>query len=133
MKKTLLYIFAIPIGLIASAVLPKIFSFIINIFIPFDGVIHVIDNYILKSLSGWIAVGITAMMVPSYKILYGLIMFGLCIIATLYMYYQGDRFNYLFLIGGILALIILIINNTNNMFNKENDKNSDEILDDIFK
>jgi hypothetical protein len=113
MKKTVLYIIAIPIGLIASMVLPKIFETILDFFIPFEGINNFIDNYIMKIFSGWIAVGVTVLVAPSKKILLGIVMLLLNIVATIYMYTKGDEFNYLFIIGGILAFIFAIMENSN--------------------
>jgi hypothetical protein len=107
MKKIILYVIAIPVGLIASMLLPAFFSKIFDWFIPFDGINDFLDNYFLKFIGGWIAVGITAMIVPKYKILFGTIMLIFNIIASYYMYSQGDDFNYLFVIGGIIALILV--------------------------
>jgi hypothetical protein len=113
MKKTLLYIFAIPVGLIASMVLPNIFEKILDLFIPFEGINNFIDNYLMKIMSGWIAVGITVLIAPSKKILYGIIMLLLNILASIYMYTIGDKFNYLFIIGGVLAFVFAIMEHSN--------------------
>ncbi len=113
MKKAVLYILAIPVGLIASMVLPKIFETILDIFIPFEGINNFIDNHIMKIISGWIAVGVTVLMVPSKKVLFGIIMLELNLLAAVYMYQKGDEFNYLFIIGGILAFIFTLLENTN--------------------
>jgi hypothetical protein len=107
MKKILLYIIAIPVGLIASMLLPAFFSKVFDWFIPFDGITEFLDNYLLKFIGGWIAVGITAMIVPKYKIIFGIIMLILNVIASFYMITNGDDFNYLFVIGGIVALILV--------------------------
>ena len=113
MKKNLLYIIAIPIGLIASMVLPKIFETILDLFIPFDTINNFIDNYIMKIISGWIAIGVTALIAPSKKILFGIIMLLLNIVATIYLYSNGAELNYLFIIGGILAFVFVIMENSN--------------------
>ncbi len=113
MKKKALYIIAIPLGLIASMVLPKIFEKILDLFIPFDGINNFIDNYIMKLFSGWIAVGITVLIAPSKKIIFGIVMLILNIVATIYMYTTGADFNYLFVIGGVLAFIFVIMENLN--------------------
>lgn len=113
MKKTLLSIIAIPVALIASMVLPKIFESILDLFIPFEGINNFIDNYIMKILSGWIAVGITVLIAPSKKIIYGMFMLLLNIVASIYMYTKGAEFNYLFIICGILAFIFAIMENSN--------------------
>lgn len=108
MKKILLFVVAIPLGLIASAVLPAIFSKILEMFMPFEAFTIFANDYLMVVLSGWIAVGITSFVVPSYKILFGSLMLGLSLIASTYMYYLGDEFNYLFLVGGILGLLLVI-------------------------
>lgn len=113
MKKTLLYIIAIPVGLIASMVLPKIFETMLDLFIAFDTINNFIDNYIMKIISGWIAVGVAALIAPSKKILFGIIMLLLNIVATIYMYTKGAELNYLFIIGGILAFVFVIMENSN--------------------
>ena len=107
MKRVLLYIFAIPIGLIASFILPTIFSKIFDYFIPFDAINNFLDTYLITALAGWIAVGISALVAPSKRILFASIMLILNIIATVYMFQKGDNFNYMFIIGGILALILI--------------------------
>ena len=115
MKRTLLYVFAIPIGLLASIILPAIFSKIFDVFIPFESVNNFIDKYIITILCGWIAVGITALVAPSKKSLFAGIMLFLNIIASIWMYTKGDNFNYLFVIGGALAFVFILINEKNLM------------------
>ena len=107
MKKTLLYIIAIPIGLVASILLPAFFSRIFQLFIPFEGITEFLDNYFLSFIGGWIAVGITALIVPQHKIIFGVIMLVLNIIASYYLFSKGNDFNYLFIIGGIVSLILV--------------------------
>jgi hypothetical protein len=107
MKKILLYVIAIPVGLIASMLLPALFSKIFEWFIFFDVIREFLDNYFLKFISGWIAVGVTASIVPNFKITFGVIMLVFSIIASYYMFSKGDAFNYLFVIGGIVALILV--------------------------
>lgn len=109
MKKNLLYIGAIPIGLVASMVLPKIFEIVLNLFIPFDVINNFIDNYIMKILSGWIAVGMTMFIAPSRKKIFGIIMLLMNVAAIVYTYSKGAQFNYLFIIGGILAFIFVTV------------------------
>ncbi|MDH6209169.1 hypothetical protein M2254_000753 [Chryseobacterium sp. BIGb0186] len=57
MKKTLLYIFAIPLGLIASIILPAIFSKVLVFFIPFESLNNFIDkicnNNSMRLDCGW--------------------------------------------------------------------------------
>lgn len=106
--KNLPYVFAIPLGLIASVILPAIFYKILSFFIPFENVNNFIDKYILTILCGWIAVGITALIVPAKKILFGSIMLALNIISTIWMYFKGDDLNYLFIIGGFFSLLFVI-------------------------
>ncbi|MCG2459460.1 hypothetical protein K8352_01720 [Flavobacteriaceae bacterium F89] len=114
MKKVLLFIIAIPIGLIASMILPNLFSKIFTIFIPFDSITNFLDIYFMKFISGWIAVGITVIIVPSHKILFGLIMLGLNLLSAYYMFISiGDEFNYLFVVGGILPLIFTFLEYSN--------------------
>ena len=113
MKKSILYIIAIPIGIIASMVLPKIFETILDRFIPFEGINNFFDNHIMKIFSGWIVVSVTALVAPSKKILFGVIVLLLNTVATIYMHTKGDELNYLFIIGGILALIFTIVANSN--------------------
>lgn len=121
MKKTILYIIAIPVGLLASMVLPKIFEFVLDVFIPFEVINDFLDNYLMKFLSGWIAVGIPVLIAPSKKILYGIIMLGLNLSAVLYMFNLSGEFNYLFLIGGVLVFIfILFLNSENELYQIEN-------------
>ncbi|SUX48515.1 hypothetical protein [Chryseobacterium indoltheticum] len=110
MKKTLLYIFAIPLGLIASIILPAIFSKVLIFFIPFESVNNFVDKYVITILCGWIAVGITALIAPSRKILFSGLMLILNIIATIWMFTNGDNFNYFFIIGGALSFVSVIIN-----------------------
>lgn len=107
MKKILLYAIAIPGGLVASTLLPAFFSKILEWFIPFDGIREILDNYFLKFMGGWISVGIAAMIVPKYKFIFGVIMLALNIIASFYMFSKGDDFNFLFVLGGIIALILV--------------------------
>jgi hypothetical protein len=107
MKKSLLYVIAIPVGLIASVLLPAYFSKVFEWFIFFDVIREFLDNYFLKFISGWIAVGVTALIVPKFKITFGAIMLALNIIASCYMFSKGDVFNYLFVVGGIVALILV--------------------------
>lgn len=109
MKKILLYIFAIPIGLTASIILPAIFSKIFDYFIPFENVNDFLDKYLITILSGWIAVGITFLIAPSKKIFFAGIMLLLNIIASIYLSSKGDQLNYLFIVGGALAFISVII------------------------
>lgn len=113
MKRILLYIFAIPIGLIASLILPTIFSKIFDLFIPFDAINNFLDTYLITALAGWMAVGISALVAPSKKILFASVMLILNIIASVYMFQKGDSFNYMFIIGGILALILIIYGKMN--------------------
>lgn len=121
MKKIILYIIAIPVGLLASMVLPKIFEFVLDVFIPFEVINDFLDNYLMKFLSGWIAVGIPVLIAPSKKKLYGIIMLGLNLSAVIYMYNASDEFNYLFLIGGVLVFIfILFLNSENKLYQIEN-------------
>jgi|AntRauMFilla1563_2_1112583.scaffolds.fasta_scaffold00368_2 hypothetical protein len=107
MKKILLYVIAIPVGLIASMLLPAYFSKVFEWFIFFDVIREFLDNYFLKFIGGWIAVGVTALIVPKFKITFGVIMLVFSIIASYYMFSKGDVFNYLFVIGGIVALILV--------------------------
>ncbi|WP_024479275.1 hypothetical protein [Cellulophaga baltica] len=107
MKKILLYVIAIPVGLIASMLLPAFISKIFDWFIPFDGINMFLDNYFLKFIGGWIVVGFTAMIVPKYKLIFGTVMLMLNFVASYYIYSQGDDFNYLFVLGGIIALILV--------------------------
>ncbi len=109
MKKTLLYIIAIPLALIASSILPNYFLKILDYFIPFDVIIDFFDKYLMNVFSGYIAVAFTVLIAPAKKILLGSITLLLNIIAIIYVYTQGAEFNYLFAIGGVLALIIMII------------------------
>lgn len=108
-KKILLYIIAIPAGLIASTILPSIFSKILNFFIPFRTITDFLDLYFLKFISGWIAVGIAGLVAPSHRILFASIMLGLNLLAAFYMYSLGDEFNYLFVLGGIAPLVLLVL------------------------
>lgn len=113
MKKILLYIFAIPIGIIASVVLPALYSNILKRFIPFDSINYFLENYFLTFASGWIAIGVTALIAPSKKILFGGIALALNVFASIYMYYLGDSLNYLFIVGGSLSLVFVISNYKN--------------------
>ena len=108
MKRVLLYIFAIPIGLTASLILPTIFSKIFDYFMPFDAINKFFDTYLITALAGWISVGVSAFVAPSKKILFACIMLILNIVASIYMFQKGDSFNYIFIIGGLLALILII-------------------------
>lgn len=103
MRNTLLFIVAIPLGFIASAILPNILVFIYKLLSP-AYLNDFWDNYFIKSFCGWIAIAIPILIVPSYKILFGSIMLGISLLSTIYMYSTGDDFNYLFLLGGGAAL-----------------------------
>jgi hypothetical protein len=87
--------------------LPAYFSKVFEWFIIFDVMLDFFHNYFLKFISGWIAVGVTAFIVPKFKITFGLIMLAFNIIASCYMFSKGDVFNYLFVVGGIVALILV--------------------------
>ncbi|WP_282073202.1 hypothetical protein [Polaribacter atrinae] len=104
MKNTLRYIFAIPLGILVSMILPKWFMFIFNTFIPFDFINQFIENYLLTVFEGWVAVGVTVIIVPKRQILFGAIQVILNVIGAIYMYKLNNDFNYLFLIGGLVAL-----------------------------
>ena len=104
MKNSLRYIFAIPLGIIASMTLPKWFMFIFKRFIPFDFVTDFIQNYLLTIFAGWIAVGFVILIVPKRKILFAIIQIAINFISAIYWYKISGDFNYLFLIGGFLVL-----------------------------
>ncbi|WP_033960435.1 hypothetical protein [Psychroserpens jangbogonensis] len=106
MKKTTLYIIAIPLGLVASIFLPIYFSKILHYFSPIEGITEFFDNYLITIFGGYIGVFIPALIVPKHKIIFGFIMLAICIISSFYMYSKGDDFNYLFVIGGLLGLIV---------------------------
>ena len=104
MKNTLRYIFAIPLAIIISMILPVWFMFIFNKFIPFEFITQFFENYLIKLLTGWITVGFTIIIVPKRKILFGFIQVTLNLITAIYLYKIGNNFNYLFLIGGFTGL-----------------------------
>jgi hypothetical protein len=87
--------------------LPALFSKIFEWFIPFDGIREFLDNYFLRFIGGWITVGVTAFIVPRYKIIFGGIMLVFITFASYYMFSKGDDFNFLFVIGGLVALIVV--------------------------
>lgn len=105
-KNTLRYILAIPLAIVASMILPKWFMFIFNIFIPFDFINQFIETYLLSVFAGWITVGVTFLIAPKRKILFALIQLTLNLIAIIYMFKIGGDFNYLFLIGTLLCLLM---------------------------
>lgn len=109
MKNTLRYILAIPAGIIASLILPTFFMWILKLFIPFDFITNFMENYLLPVFAGWVAVGFTIIIVPKRQFLFGVIMLLLNIIGSTYMYYAGEDFNYLFLIGGLIPLGIVYL------------------------
>jgi hypothetical protein len=106
MKNTLRYIFAIPIAIIISMILPKWFIFISNYFIPFEFIIQFIENYLIKFIAGWITVSVTIIIVPKRRVLFGALQLVLNLIGAIYMYKINNDFNYMFLIGGIIGLYL---------------------------
>ena len=104
MKNTLRYIFAIPLGILASMILPKWFMFLFNTFIPIDFINQFMENYLLTIFAGWVAVGFTIIIVPKRKIVFAVIVVLLNLISAIYWYKIGNDFNYLFLIGGFIGL-----------------------------
>lgn len=110
MKKILLYIFAIPIGLLASIILSAIYSNVLKYFIPFESISSFLEKYLITILCGWIAVGVTAICAPSKRILFAGIMVALNVFTSYWLYTKGDDFNYLFVIGGFLCFFYILIN-----------------------
>jgi len=113
MKNLIRYIIAIPIGIIASVLLPKWFEIIFDTFLPFDFINNFIDNYFLKFIAGFVATGITLLIVPNKKILFGVIVVVLNIASSIHLYCKGGGFNYLFLIGSIVPLAFYYNNTIN--------------------
>ena len=107
MKNILRYILAIPIGVIASMILPKIFMLIFNLFIPFESITNFIEQYLLAFFAGWVAVGFTILIAPRRRILFGIIQIILNLLSIIYMYTVNGDFNYMFLIGGIISLLMM--------------------------
>lgn len=105
-KRILLYIFAFPIGIVASAVLPKLFEYPIRFFIPFEFIREFLITYFLKLISGWIVVAITMLLAPSRKIVYGVVVVLLNLASAIFLYTNGQELNYLFIIGGVIALTV---------------------------
>ena len=99
-KNILRYIFAIPLGILASMILPKWFMFLFNNFIPFDLINQFIEDYLLAIFAGWLTVGFTIIIAPKRKILFGIVQVIINLISAIYMHKIGNNFNYLFLIGG---------------------------------
>ena len=106
--KILRYIFAIPGGVLASVLLPVVYSSILKIFIPFEVVNNLLDTYFIPFISGFIAVGIAYNVAPGYRIIFGSVMLLLCLLASLF-YSEGD-FNYLFFAGSVIAFITTFLN-----------------------
>ena len=114
MKNTYRYIFAIPIGVILSIILPMWFMFVLKSFMVFDFIIHFMDDYLVSVFTGWIAVGATIIIVPKRKFIFGIIQIILSFIGAIYMYKTNNEFNYLFFIGAFIGLFYFNVKEKDN-------------------
>lgn len=110
MKKILLYIFAIPLGIISAAILPIIYSHVLSYFIPFQFVDSFLQKYLIPFLGGWIAVAVTAVCAPSKRLLFAGIMLLINILTSLWMFRMGDNLDYMFILGSIACFVYILIN-----------------------
>ena len=105
-KNILRYIFAIPIGVIASIILPKWFMFLFNKFIPLDFITDFIGLYLIKVFAGLVAIGFTVIIAPKKKTIFSILQIILMLISLIYDYNVNGDFNYLFLLGGVIGLFL---------------------------
>ncbi len=115
------FIFAIPLAIVASLILPIIYKYILNYFIPWDFANEVIDNYLIPFFAGSIIIGTSYLIAPRFKFIYATITFVLCLIAIYVDLTKSNTINYIFILGCIFGLIIICFD-----FFKKNDEYSFE-------
>lgn len=106
MKDFLRYFFAIPLGVLASIIIPAIYTNIIGRFVPFEFANNLFETYLLPVFAGYFSVLVPILIVPKYKIHFGVVSFFMTTISIIYLYLKGDDFNYLFLLGSVIGLIL---------------------------
>jgi hypothetical protein len=107
MKKTLLYIIALPLGVLLSSILPMIYSNILDHFIPFEFLSKLLKSYIIPVSSGSILTGTIIFIVPDYKKIFGCGSVFLTIILV-FVFLEWSLYYVIYLLGQILALFLLI-------------------------
>lgn len=109
MKDFLRYFFAIPLGVLASIIIPAIYTNIIGRFVPFEFANNLFETYLLPVFAGYFSVLVPILIVPKYKIHFGVVSFFITTISIVYLYLKGDDFNYLFLLGSLIGLVLGIV------------------------
>jgi hypothetical protein len=106
MKKILLYIIALPLGVLLSSILPMIYSNILDHFIPFEFLSKLLKSYIIPVTSGSILTGTIIFIVPDYKKIFG---FGsvFLTILSVFVFLEWSSYNVIYLLGQIFALFLL--------------------------
>lgn len=107
MKKVLLYVFALPIGILLSSILPVIYGNILEHFIPFELISNVLKSYLIPFFSGSILIGSTMFIVPDYKKIIGFVNVILTVIL-IFIFLEWTVYYFLYLLGNIFAFLIFI-------------------------
>ena len=107
MKNILLYIIAIPVGLIASIIIPSLLEYIIIYFIPFETLVIFLQLWFLKLVAGSLTTVIPTLIVPNRKKLFFYATLALALFATICEYKRSGDFNYLYLMGALMGIGLL--------------------------
>jgi len=99
MKKTILYTIAIPIGIATGKYLPSLYVAILKYFLPFFGIVDSLSPYLIDIFTGIQVVGVTAMIVPSHKVLFGSIALSITLLSAIYIFNTYGYISFLFLIS----------------------------------
>jgi hypothetical protein len=107
MNKNLLYIFALPLGLLLSSILPMIYGIILEHFIPFESLSNILKSYMIPVSSGSILTAAIVLIVPDYKKIFGYASVVLTIVI-IFVFLEWTLFYGFYLLGQIFGLLFLI-------------------------
>ena len=107
MNKILLYIFALPVGLLLSSILPMIYGNILDHFMTFESISNILKSYIIPVSSGSILTAAIVLIVPDYKKIFGYASVVLTIVI-IFVFLEWTLFYGFYLLGQIFGLLFLI-------------------------
>jgi hypothetical protein len=107
MKKILLFIVALPLGLLLSSILPMIYGIILDHYIPFESLSNILKSYIIPVSSGSILTAAIVLIVPDYKKIFGYASVVLTIVI-IFVFLEWTLFYGFYLLGQIFGLLFLI-------------------------
>lgn len=112
--KIIRLIFAIPLAILASIIIPSINRYILKYFIPWDFANQIIDNYFIPFVAGSVTIGAAYLIAPRFKIGYAVTTFLICLFSIYLDYSKSDSINYVFAVGSGFGLIITFIDSFKN-------------------